>query len=58
MWPTLLLNSLQSPNVKLEEDELEFTALGVGAKGRNEYHFVLEFYLPVNPKVSLLKITS
>lgn len=47
------LKRLQSPpDVCIEEEEIEFTAVGVGSQGDGlvqKYHFVVEFFLPVDP---------
>jgi hypothetical protein len=40
------------PDVCIEEDEIEFTARGIGSQGDGllqKYHFVVEFFLPVDP---------
>jgi len=42
------LKDVKDPQILLEEEEVEFTALGCGSHGVQRYNFVLEFYLPVN----------
>ena len=40
------------PDVCIEEEEIEFTARGIGSQGDGlvqRYHFVVEFFLPVDP---------
>ena len=42
--------------VSIEEDEIEISTLGVGAQGgeegRRRYHFVIEFFLPIDTENS------
>lgn len=41
------------PQVCIEDEEVEVTAVGVGAQsGLAHYHFVLEFYMPVDSQAS------
>ena len=41
--------------INLTEESLEFHAMGKGAQGHNSYAFHIDFYLPVNCEVRLLK---
>lgn len=50
------LKNAESPKVDLNEDQLIFTSVGLGAKGRNEYSFALEFFLKVDPKISQYRL--
>jgi len=43
------------PEVCIESDEIEVSAVGVGAQSGN-YHFVLEFYLPVDTEKSSYQV--
>ena len=42
---------IQNVTVDLTSDALDFKANGVGGRGRNDYSFNVEFYLPINEKV-------
>merc|ERR1719334_982963 len=42
------LKDVKDPTICLEEEEIDFSAVGVGSQGEKQYNFVLEFYLPVN----------
>ena len=44
-----------APEVCIESDEIEVSAVGVGAQSGN-YHFVLEFYLPVDTEKSSYQV--
>ena len=45
------------PEVCIESDEIEVSAVGVGAQsGPSNYHFVLEFYLPVDTEKSSYQV--
>ena len=50
------LKDMQDTEVLIEEDEIEISTLGVGAQGgdagRQRYHFVVEFFLPINAEES------
>ena len=46
----------QNPQVDLEDDHLNFTAEGCGGRGRNTYHFDVNFYLDIKSKVCERKI--
>lgn len=49
------------PDVCIEEEEIEFTAKGIGSQGDGlveKYHFVLEFFLPVDPSRSVVDIVE
>ncbi|KAL5005118.1 hypothetical protein ScPMuIL_018574 [Solemya velum] len=50
------LTDVTIEDVVLTEDGLQFTAEGVGIKGRNRYGFDLEFYLPVEPDKSQYRL--
>lgn len=41
----------QEPSIDLKEKELQFYAVGIGAKGLNEYAFRLSLYSEVVPEV-------
>ena len=50
------LKDMQDTEVLIEEDEIEISTLGIGAQGgdagRRRYHFVVEFFLPINAEES------
>ena len=50
------LKDLKDTEISIEEDEIEVSTLGVGAQGcedgRQRYHFVIEFFLPINTDLS------
>ena len=50
------LKDMQDTEVSIEEDEIEISTLGVGAQGgdegRRRYHFVIEFFLPIDTENS------
>lgn len=50
------LTNAETPDVVLNEDELKFVSVGLGAKGRNEYRFVLKFFMEVDPKKSQYRV--
>jgi len=41
------LRDVSEPEVQVEEEEIEFIAIGKGSHGEQRYSFTLEFYLPV-----------
>ena len=44
-----------------EEEEIEFAAKGIGSQGDDmveKYHFVLEFFLPVDPDRSVVDVVE
>lgn len=41
----------QNPAIDLKGNTLNFYAQGVGAKGLNDYAFLIEFFQPVHPDV-------
>ena len=47
---------MQDTEIAIEEDEIEVSTLGIGAQGgmdgRQRYHFVIEFFLPINTEKS------
>jgi len=48
-----------APEIVIEEEEVEFTAMGRGSQGNQvKYHFVLEFFLPVKRNASLIEATG
>jgi len=52
------LKQVTSPDVCIEEEEIEFTARGIGAQGGDApktYHFVIEFFLPVDKSKSRIE---
>ncbi len=47
------------PDIVIEEEEIEFSATGIGAQGQGllqNYHFVIEFFLPVDATKSSVEI--
>ena len=47
----------KGPEVCIEDEEIEVTAVGVGAQsGLAHYHFVLEFYMPVDGQASTYQV--
>merc|ERR1711862_232795 len=47
------------PDVVIEEEEIEFTAKGIGSQGEGlvqRYHFVIEFFLPIDPSRSQVDV--
>ncbi len=44
--------------VRIEEEEVEFSAVGTGGQGRADtrYHFVVEFFLPVDKRESSYEV--
>uniref|UniRef100_H3CSM3 Very-long-chain (3R)-3-hydroxyacyl-CoA dehydratase n=1 Tax=Tetraodon nigroviridis TaxID=99883 RepID=H3CSM3_TETNG len=46
------LTDAQNIDIQIHEKVLQFRAQGFGAKGHHDYHFSLEFLLPVKPEVS------
>jgi len=40
--------------VEINEDYVEFRACGTGGRGKNIYEFHIDFYLPIDPKVSVV----
>lgn len=55
------LKQVKSPDVCIEEEELEFTARGIGAQGGDDpktYHFVIEFFLPIDRTKSRIETTE
>lgn len=51
---TLCITYCQGPEVEINEDYVDFRACGTGGRGKNAYEFRVEFYLPINPKVSVI----
>lgn len=48
-----------SAEVVIEEEEIEVTATGIGAQGgllKRNYHFVIEFFLPVDKEASSFQV--
>ena len=42
------LKNARKTDISIDEDEVEFTAWGLGGQGvDSKYHFVIEFFLPV-----------
>jgi len=56
------LKDLKDTEISIEEDEIEVSTLGVGAQGcedgRQRYHFVIEFFLPINTDLSNYQIRN
>lgn len=52
------LKNVSEPSIDLKEKELQFYAVGIGAKGLNEYAFRLSLYSEVVPEKSFYKITD
>lgn len=51
----------EKPNVCIEEEEIEFTAKGIGSQRDGlvqKYHFVIEFFLPVDPSRSVVDVVE
>lgn len=48
-----MASMLQKPDVQLEDDRIDFSAVGIGMRGRNRYSFSIEFYYEVNSAVSI-----
>ena len=49
------------PDVTIEEEEIEFTARGVGSQGDGllqRYHFLVEFFLPIDPGRSAVDVVE
>ncbi|XP_059086843.1 very-long-chain (3R)-3-hydroxyacyl-CoA dehydratase 3-like [Tigriopus californicus] len=48
------LKHVQKHQLNIAEEEIEFTGYGIGAQGSSEveYHFLIEFFLPVNREES------
>jgi len=49
------------PDICIEEEEIEFTAKGIDNQSEGlveKYHFVLEFFLPVDPSRSMVDIVD
>ena len=49
------------PDVCIEEEEIEFTAKGIGSQGEGivqTYHFVVEFFLPIDPSRSQVDVVE
>ncbi len=45
--------------VRIDEEEVEFSALGVGGQGKQaNYHFIVEFFLPVDAAESTYEVNS
>lgn len=42
------LKDVKDPDITIEEEEIEFSCVGVGSQGLQKYEFLLEFYLPVD----------
>ena len=46
-------DDVKTAQVCIEDEEVEVTAVGIGAQsGLAHYHFVLEFYMPVDSRAS------
>ena len=50
------LKDIKDAEVTIDEDEIEVSTMGIGAQGgsegRQRYHFVIEFFLPINTEDS------
>ena len=46
--------SSKNETIKLDDDSLSFKAVGHGVRGENLYNFDIEFYLPIDSKVSFI----
>jgi len=42
------LRDVSGPEVLVEEEEIDFSAVGIGSHGEQRYSFTLEFYLPIS----------
>ncbi|CAG2114113.1 unnamed protein product, partial [Medioppia subpectinata] len=49
------LMNVKCPLIDLKENSLQFFGSGIGAKGLNEYAFLIHFYTDVNPTESFYK---
>ncbi|XP_023336938.1 very-long-chain (3R)-3-hydroxyacyl-CoA dehydratase [Eurytemora carolleeae] len=53
------LKNTVDPNINIEEEEIEFAAVGTGSQGEGvNYHFVLEFFLPVQKDSGSLEVND
>ncbi|XP_055893528.1 very-long-chain (3R)-3-hydroxyacyl-CoA dehydratase 3-like isoform X2 [Biomphalaria glabrata] len=52
------LRNVENVEVSLTEENLDFSAQGLGVKGVNLYNFHIDFYLPVDPKKSRYRKTD
>jgi len=50
------LKDVKDQTICLEEEEIDFSAVGVGSQGEQQYNFVLEFYLPVCKDNSIIEV--
>lgn len=50
-WPNYWHFLLQNPDVDLTEEHLKVKVDGLGMRGRNDYEFKMDFYLPIDPDV-------
>lgn len=50
------LKDVKNEKVNMEEDKLEFSAEGKGARGLQKYCFSLKFYSKLQPEVSRLSL--
>lgn len=53
------LKDVKNPDISIEEEEVEFGALGSGSQGEKvNYHFLLEFFLPINKDTGIVEVTD
>jgi len=53
------LKDVKDPDITIEEDEIEFSGVGSGSSGaRINYHFVLEFFLPIKKDSGNIEATD
>ena len=54
-------NVVGEPDICIEEEEIEFSATGVGSQAdglHQNYHFVIEFFLPIDPVHSQVDVAE
>ena len=49
------LKDCKDPDIQIEAEEIEFQAVGVGSHGEQRYRFLLEFYLPVDKAILIIR---
>ena len=50
------LKDVKDPDIQIEEEEIEFSSIGVGSQGQHKYQFILEFYLPVDKNSAVYEV--
>jgi hypothetical protein len=41
--------------INFNDDGIDFSAIGLGAQGKNNYHFEIDFYIKIDPEVSTVQ---